>query len=112
MSFFLQSLTNRVIKDLMLTWIHEFLGTYCDYLLAPIFYHSSCDGYALVFIFTVMELCDTFATYKLYFSFTFAGLLYRNYLFSLFKSNLTLLGRNNLVRGGENPLLGSKDLPF
>ena len=39
-----------------------------------------------------MELSDTFAGYKMYFAFIFAGLLNRNYLFSLFKNSFNLLG--------------------
>jgi hypothetical protein len=55
----------------------------------------------MLFIFTIMELCDTFATYKLYFAFLSAGLLSRNYLFTMFKSNVTLLGRTAYSKSSD-----------
>jgi hypothetical protein len=74
----------------MYEWISSFLFTYLEYIVAPILYHTSCDGYVMTFIFTIMELSDTFAGYKIYFTLIFVGLLKRNYLFSLFKNTSIL----------------------
>jgi hypothetical protein len=62
-------------------------------MIAPIVYHSACDGYVMAFIFTVMELNDTFGEYRIYAGFVLVGLLLRNHLFALFKLTKTLLTR-------------------
>jgi hypothetical protein len=63
-------------------------------MIAPIVYHSACDGYVIAFIFTVMELNDTFGEYRIYAGFVLLGLLLRNHLFSIFKLSKTLLSRS------------------
>ena len=39
-----------------------------------------------------MELNDTFIGYRIYLAFIFTSLIFRNYLFNLFKKTSTLLG--------------------
>ena len=73
-------------------------------MIAPILYHSSCDGYVLALVFALLELNDTFASYRTYFSFIFAGLLLKNHLFSVFKKSLTLLGKLDVTRFVPTPL--------
>ena len=63
-------------------------------MIAPIVYHSACDGYVMAFIFTVMELNDTFGEYRIYAGFVLLGLLLRNHLFAIFKLTKTLLSRS------------------
>ena len=81
------------ILDFMLSWIISFFTKFFTYLIAPILFHFPCDGYVIMFMCVIMELCDTFASYKLYFLFLLFSVLARNYLFSVFKSSLTLCGR-------------------
>jgi len=74
-------------------------------MIAPIVYHSACDGYVIAFIFTVMELNDTFGEYRIYAGFVLLGLLLRNHLFAVFKLTKTLLSRSYV------PTLGGSKTP-
>jgi hypothetical protein len=78
----------------MWNWLVNHLTTFGSYMIAPIVYHSACDGYVIAFIFTVMELNDTFGEYRIYAGFVLLGLLLRNHLFSIFKLSKTLLSRS------------------
>ena len=94
----------------MLDWVYSFVVVYFDYLTAPILFHTSCDGYVMAFLFTIMELNDTFAGYRIYFGFIFAGLLLRNYIFSVFKQTTTLLGRGltpSMRNPGSTPIVSN-----
>lgn len=67
--------------------MYSHLITFLTYLVAPIIFHTNCDSYILLFIFTILELSDTFTSYRIYILFIFAGLLLRNYLFNYFKTS-------------------------
>jgi hypothetical protein len=83
----------------MLGWLYSHLLTFLTYLIAPIIFHTNCDSYILLFIFTILELSDTFTGYRIYILFVFAGLLLRNYLFNVFKSS------SILNKSGEGKIL-------
>jgi hypothetical protein len=94
----------------MIQLLTNFYYEFTSYVIAPILYHCAVDGYVMAFIFTIMELCDTYAGYKLVFAFIFSGLLLRNYIFSIFKAAITLLGSSQMKdKGVQNVLkqLGS-----
>ena len=80
-------------------------------MIAPIVYHSACDGYVIAFIFTVMELNDTFGEYRIYAGFVLLGLLLRNHLFNIFKLSKTLLSRSytpNLSSNKNSSVVSNK----
>ena len=80
-------------------------------MIAPIVYHSACDGYVIAFIFTVMELNDTFGEYRIYAGFVLLGLLLRNHLFNIFKLSKTLLSRSytpNLASNKNSSVVSNK----
>ena len=96
-----------ILITYMLEWVTGHLVTYSGYLIAPILYHCACDGYVLTFLFTLMELNDTFAGYRIYLAFILSGLLFKNYIFSVYTTTKVLLGRTSdskilSHRGGNN----------
>ena len=82
MSFF------TLISDVFLGFT-AYLFKASTYLVAPVLYHTSVDGYAATFLFNILELADTFALYRIFVAFVAAYLLYRNYLFSINKGHDT-----------------------
>jgi len=62
--------------------------------VAPILYHCALDGYVAMFVFVVLDFADVFVNYRLYMFFIVSGLLFRNYLFNVFKTSKTLDSKN------------------
>ena len=49
-----------------------------------------------------MELNDTFAGYRIYLAFILSGLLFKNYMFSVYTTTKTLLGRTSDMKTLSN----------
>lgn len=77
-----------IYLQLMLTWLITFFQNQWVYLKSPILYHIATDGYVMTAIFTIMEMTDSYAAVILALLFTILLVLYRNTIFSTFKSSI------------------------
>lgn len=90
----------------MFGWIYSHLLKFLSYLVAPIIFHTSRDSYVLLFIYTIMELADTFIAYRIFILFVTSGLLLRNYLFNPIKSSKILNKVTSKIQDFKNDLKG------
>lgn len=68
----------------MKAWLLYHWNKYCAYLLAPVFFHASRDGYVMNAYFTITEMADAYGVFVLLFVFIVTLVYYRNTLFRVF----------------------------